>query len=376
MSFIYAIMVLARTAIVAAIPILALKFLGHANYISTLYLSVSLICLAFSLFLPRIISSIGLWRSLIMAALFGVLSAVSFLANNIWFLFPGLLFQFLMFTLFESAINIYTTQIIPRRDLSFFESRRVLFSGFTYLAGPLLCGWAIHKDILWLPIMLSGVCAICVPLLLKLLIPWAAKIQPAVQLAMPGFKDLVLFKSQPRLVLAWLLAVSRSSWWQVYTVYTPVFVVMAGFSSASVGPIIALGAGTLILAPFWQIISRRYGLRLTFFYGYLMCGVFTVTAGILGIDHPYWAVASLIGGALAISAVDSGGNAPFLRAVRPHQRIKMVPLYNTYRDIAQIVPSAIFAIILIYLNISSVFVFMGLFVMAISFYCLKLHKRL
>lgn len=48
-------------------------------------------------------------------------------ANNIWFLLPGLLFQFLMFTLFESVINIYTTQIIPRRDLSFFESRRVLF---------------------------------------------------------------------------------------------------------------------------------------------------------------------------------------------------------------------------------------------------------
>lgn len=60
---------------------------------------------------------------------------------------------------------------------------------------------------------------------------------------MASYKDLVLFTSQPRLVLAWFLAVSRSSWWQVYSVYTPVFAVKAGYSSASAGLVIALGTG-------------------------------------------------------------------------------------------------------------------------------------
>lgn len=195
----------------AAIPILALKYLGHANYISALYLSTSVICLAFSLFLPKLISTAGLWRSLVLAALFGVISAGSFLANSACFLFPGLLFQIFMFSLFESAINIYTTQLITRRDLSFFESRRVLFSGFTYLGGPLLCGWAIYADILWLPVLLGGTCAIAVPALLSFLIPAARKIQSNAKLTMPGRADLKLYASQPRLVLAWFLAFSRSS---------------------------------------------------------------------------------------------------------------------------------------------------------------------
>lgn len=369
-------MVLARTAIVAAIPILALKFLGQVSYISTLYLSASLICLAFSLFLPKLISNIGLWRSLILAAVFGLISAGSFFANNIWFLLPGLLFQFLMFTLFESVINIYTTQIIPRRDLSFFESRRVLFSGFTYLIGPLLCGWAIHIDALWVPILLSGACAVSVPFLLRILIPSAAKIQSTIKLPMSNYKDLVLFTSQPRLVLAWFLAVSRSSWWQVYSVYTPVFAVKAGYSSASAGLVIALGTGALILAPFWQIFSRKFGLRLTFFYGYLMCGLTTIFAGLLGKVNPFLSVVLLIGGAFAISSVDSGGNAPFLRAARPHQRVKMVPIYNTYRDMAQIAPSAVFAIVLSHFDVKYVFLLTGVFLVIVSSYCLKLNKRL
>ena len=369
-------MVLARTSIVAAIPILALKFLGHANYISALYLSTSVTCLAFSLLLPKLISTAGLWRSLILAALFGVISAGSFLANSVWFLFPGLLFQIFMFSLFESAINIYTTQLISRRDLSFFESRRVLFSGFTYLGGPLICGWAIYADILWVPVLLGGACAISVPVLLIFLIPTAKKIQSTTKLAMPGRADLKLFASQPRLVLAWFLALSRSSWWQVYTVYTPVFAVKAGFGAASAGPIIALGTGTLILAPFWQILSRKYGLRLTFFYGYLMCGILTAFAGLIGKEHAFLSVTLLVGGALAISAVDSGGNAAFLRAVRPHQRMRLVPLYNTYRDVAQIAPSAIFAIVLVYCSLQSVFLVTGIFIITCSFYCLSLNKRI
>lgn len=58
------------------------------------------------------------------------------------------------------------------------------------------------------------------------------------------------------------------------------------------------------------------------FYGYLMCGLTTIFAGLLGKVNPFLSVVLLIGGAFAISSVDSGGNAPFLRAARPHQRVK------------------------------------------------------
>lgn len=376
MSFVYAIMVLARTSVVAVIPILALNFLAQASHISALYLATSLVCLIFSIFLPKLISTFGLLQSLFLASLFGLLSAASFFANNAGFLFPGLLFQFMMLTVFESAINIYTTQLIPRRELSYFESRRVLFSGVSYLAGPLLGGWAIYMEATWIVLTISAVCAVAVPISLITLVPAAATLKQSAKLSTPSTKDVALFAAQPRLVLAWFLAVTRSSWWQIYGVYTPIFAVKAGLGSAAGGLIIAIGSAMLMLAPFWQVFSRKYGLRLTFFYGYLSCGLMTIAGGLLGKDYPLLSVALLVGGAVAISAVDSGGNAPFLRAVRPHQRIKMVPLYNTYRELAQIAPSAILAILLIYFSVSSVFTIAGLFLTGASFYCLKLNKRL
>ncbi|MBV2143648.1 MFS transporter [Falsochrobactrum sp. TDYN1] len=376
LSVVYAIMVLARTSVVAVIPILALKFFGQASHVSTLYLASSIICLVFSIFLPKIISKLGLWHSIILAAAFGVLSSATFITHEPYLLFPGLLFQFLMFTLFESAINIYTTQIIQRRDLSFFESRRILFAGFTYLLGPLIGGWAIYVDGTWIPIALSGICAISVPIAMALLIPSARKITPSIKLALPSYKDVFLFASQPRLRLAWLLAVVRSWWWQVYVVYTPIFAVKAGYGYSAGGVIIALGSATLILAPFWQIFSRRYGLRLTFFYGYMICGILAALSSFLDEEHALLSVGLLIGASLAISAVDSGGNAAFLRAVRPHQRIRLVPIYNTYRDLAQVAPSALFSITLLYFDVSSVFTITGLILIICSYYCLNLNKRL
>lgn len=369
-------MVLARTSVVAVIPILALRAFGEISLISTLYLISSSICLVFSVFLPRIISRLGLWNSLLLAVIFGILSAAAFLSYNAYLLFPGLLFQFLMFTLFESAINIYTTQIIPRKDLSFFESRRILFAGVTYLAGPLIGSWAIYIGNIWIPIVISGLCAVLVPVIMLALIPSSLKLTASVKLALPSFKDVFLFASQPRLKLAWFLAIVRSWWWQVYGVYTPVYAVKAGYGYSTGGIIIAIGSATLLLAPAWQTISRKHGLRLTFFYGYLACGILTAVSGIVGKDHALLSIGLLIGASLAISAVDSGGNAAFLRAVRPHQRVRLVPIYNTYRDLAQILPSALFAVILIYFNVSAVFIVTGFLLIACSYYCLKLNKRL
>src|SRR5690606_41576922 len=107
-------MVLARTSVVAVIPILALNFLAQASHISALYLATSLVCLIFSVFLPKLISTFGLLQSLFLASLFGLLSAASFFANNADFLFSGLLFHFMLLSVFSCAFYIYTTILILR----------------------------------------------------------------------------------------------------------------------------------------------------------------------------------------------------------------------------------------------------------------------
>ena len=53
------------------------------------------------------------------------------------------------------------------------------------------------------------------------------------------------------------------------------------------------------------------------------------------------------------------GGIPFLRAVRPHERQRMMPVYRTFLDLSDLLPSFIFAFTLMWLEIGSVFVILG-----------------
>lgn len=376
LPIVYSVVVLARTSVIAVIPVLAYKYLGKASFVSILYFAASFFGLAVSFFLPKLIMVINPWRALIVAACAGALSASLFLYSSIVILLPGLLLHLLMVSMFESIINIYTVRTIHRRDLSEFETRRVFLAGVTYVLGPLVGVWSISIAGTWTPLIISACCSIAVPIILIALIPSARNIETTHMPGLPSHNDVFLFWSQPRLRLAWVLAIVRAWWWQVYMVYTPIYAVNAGYGFTAGGIIIATGSGMLLLAPFWQIVSRKYGLRQTFFYGYMICGLATALSGIVAYSYSAASIVLLMVAALAISAIDSRGNSPFLRAVRAHQRIRMIPIYNTYRDIAQIAPSALFAIILLLYGINSVFLITGLILVAVSQYCLYLNRRL
>ena len=48
----------------------------------------------------------------------------------------------------------------------------------------------------------------------------------------------------------------------------------------------------------------------------------------------------LLIGSVAIAAVDSVGNVPFMRAVRTRERPEMTMVYSTYSDASSVLPSS------------------------------------
>lgn len=82
----------------------------------------------------------------------------------------------------------------------------------------------------------------------------------------------------------------------------------------------------------------------------------------------------LLFAASAMSAIDGMGNVPHLRAVRSHQRTDKTPIYNTYRDVAQVAPAGFFAILLAFLPLPSVFA-SGVLIVLASGFCLDLPRR-
>lgn len=371
---VYALAVLARTTVIGLIPVMAYRILGTAQHVSELYFAASLVGIAVSLFLPSLLSRLGRWPIFVSAALGGIGSAAALASGALAGLVSGLILHVFMVLVFETVMSLYILQYVPRRSLSAFEPRRVLLAGITYGLGPWLGVWLTENVGAWSPLTLSAVCAVAVPLSIVLLKPVSGPRMPPLKSA--GRSDIAQFLAQPRLRLAWLLAAIRASWWCMYIVYTPIFAISHGLGASGGGLLLSVGSALLVLAPFWRRVAERTGIRRLLLGAYAVSGVGTMATGFFSGASVPASVTMLLFSAFAMSAIDAMGNVLFLRAVRPHQRTALTPIYNTYRDVAQVAPAGLFAILLIVLPLSSVFVAAGALMVLAAGFCHYLPRRL
>ena len=64
----------------------------------------------------------------------------------------------------------------------------------------------------------------------------------------------------------------------------------------------------------------------------------------------------LLGGTIFGSALDGLASTPFLRAVKARERAAMTSVYRTFLDFSDLVPQAIFSVVLIYFGFGSIFI--------------------
>lgn len=372
----YAIAVLARSSIIIVVPTLAYQDLGETSLVSAIYLGASLIGLLGGVALSAALQTLGPWRLLLIASLAGLAAAVLFCIRDPVALIAGLTLHLFMVQFFEAATNVYALNAIPRLHFSRFEPRRILLTGVAYILGPLAGGWLIQYGSFYLPFVLSGVCALLVPVCMaRVLRATPTLVRPPKFARATGGVAVREFFRNPRLRLAWVLAVGRAGWWQMFFVYMPILIVTGGVGVAHAGTLAGIASGVLLLAPLWGLVLRLVGMRRLFFVSYAVCGTATAVAGLL-VDISFGLAAlALIVAAVAVSAIDSAGNAPFMRALRSREQMRMVPIYNTYREMSQIVPSAVYAIILTAFSLPSVFLVTGIALAILATACLKLPRR-
>ena len=115
----------------------------------------------------------------------------------------------------------------------------------------------------------------------------------------------------------------------------------------------------MLLMPMWAKVSARYGIRMLLLIGYVAAGVFSLAAGIVSGD-PRLAIVLLCCSAFGATVIDGAGNVPFLRAVHPYERGEMTSVFITYRHGANLVTPGLFAGLLSFFALPSVFVLGGL----------------
>jgi hypothetical protein len=182
------------------------------------------------------------------------------------------------------------------------------------------------------------------------------------------------FVRQPRLRLAWILALGRSAWWTMFFIYAPIYCIESGLGDEMAGAILSLASIPMLFIPLWSRVVRRIGVRRFLAFSYLAAGTVTMAVA-LGAHSPWIGVALLLTAAFGASLIDTVGNALFLRAVHPHERPEMASVFTTYREVAHLGPPGVFSALLTVFALPSVFLASGLSLIVLTWFTRYIPRR-
>lgn len=349
----------ARALALTVTPLLALETFGTAQRVSLLYFAASAAALLCSLAIPVLVHRIGRRHVVALGTALACLAALLLAQEGRFSLATGLVCYLAGFMALDIAFNLYLMDWIPRQEFGRFEPIRVLFVGAGFIAGP-LGGVLLAQE--WgrqAPFAaMAALAAATWALFLCLRFSDNRTIQAARRPAPSPLRFFARYFQQPRLRLAWLLAVGRSGWWAMFFVYGPIYCVEAGLGEAVAGLVASAGSASVLLCPFWGWLGRRWGIRRLLMAGYAASAVATL-ALVPAAAAPWAGFAVFLLAALVTSMADGAGNMLFLRAVHPHERAEMTSVFATFRDVSQIGPPGVFSLLLAVAALPAVFLAAG-----------------
>lgn len=356
----------ARALLASLIPIQAYGLLGSAQKVSVLFFAVSLCGLAANLAVPWLVRH-SARRWIYSAGTLLLFSAPLALAQGtLPGQIAGMALRVLGVVAMTVCLSLYIMDHVERRDLTRSEPMRVFYSAAAWTTAP---GLGVYLAEAVSPLAAYLLSAATVAVLLTYF--WYLRLTETIPPARPGraspnpIVNFRRFFSQPRLALAWAIAVGRNAWWGMFFTFTPIYAIASGLGPEVGGVAVSAGSGFLFAMPLWARGLRRFGVRRTFTAALLASAAFTGgVAAFAGL--PWLAFAMLMAAAMAMSVLDSGGNVLFLRAVRGRERPEMTPVYATYRDAAEIGPPAVFALLLKLFALPVVFVGSGVLMLGLA----------
>lgn len=312
----YAVESFARATVSSVIPIQAYEILRNEQIVSILYTVVALLGLSVTLFMPMLIRRFARrWVYTSGACLLAV-GSLFFVTHTLTGQLVGMLCRVMGASALSITLSLYIMDHIRKTDFMQAESLRMAWSMLAWTSGPTLGIFLYTRFGIYAA---HGAVAIFAMALLALFWTYRlgdnqsirpGKTRPANPLANIG-----RFVAQPRLRLAWLIAVGRSCFWTTFFVYGPLFMVITGEGELAGGLLVSAGNALLFTAIFWGRVGQRFGGRRTMTSAYFALSAMLLAAGAVGESVPFLTGALLLCGALfAIAAVGLFGGAGVFRA--------------------------------------------------------------
>ena len=358
---IFAIESLSRSLNATVVSLQAYDIMGSSQRVSVLSASVSFAVMSSTLMIPAVLGRLRRRWAYSLGALLMMLASLMLATHTMAGQWLGMYFRNGGAAIFNITLSLYILDHIKRQDLTRAEPIRLSLSTFSWMTGPALGVWLYVSYGPWGPQV-----AVILDLALLMAVFWYIRLSDGGKVLPPGtlepFSPLAnvrRFVSQPRLRLAWLIAFGRSCFWSTFFIYGPLLIVESGLGKGVSGVVISASQLVLLSAYLSGRVARRYGVRKVIAGAFMLAALAALGAGLAGTHAPYVAIGLLLTGSLAASALDGVGGIPYLRAVRPHERQRMTPVYRTYIDFSELIPSFIFAFALMWLPIGVVFVILA-----------------
>ncbi len=357
------------------IPVEALRHLGDAQKVSVLFFAWGLAGIIGAMFVPLVVHRLGRRTFFIVGVVSVVSGSVMLAQQTLTLLVVGSALRILGFLCVEIVLEIIVMERIPKRRLARFESVRMFALGCGLIAGPWLGAAMASRLAFWSPFALLITVMLLVGLYTLHSRLARSLVAPASSSQAPNpFRFVKRFNQQPRLRLAWLLALARSSWWIMFFIYSPIYCVQAGLGTESAGAILSIGSAAVLLTPLYGKIGALIGVRLLLAIGYGATGAATILVGVFA--STAWAgIGFLLAASACAAIIDAIGNALFLRAARARERAEMTAVYMTFREVATLGPPGIFAIVLNVFALPAVFVVSGASMVLMVFFARYIPKK-
>jgi len=367
---------LTRALLTTVIPLEALRIVGSAQTVSVLFFSASLVGLAGGLLVPWIVRRTARrWVYTAGVVLLG-LAAVVLAGGTPTAQVLGMMLRVLGVVAMAICLNLYIMDHIARRDLGRAEPQRVFYSAAAWTVGPFLGVTLSEQFGPWAAYLASAACSLVV-----LGYFWMLRLTESPALSQPRtpapspLRNIRRYFAQQRLVMAWTVSICRNAWWAMFLIYAPIFAVQSGLGAYVGGLVSSLVMGFMFLIPLWGWCGRRLGLRWILTVGFGVSGAATLLAAVVA-NLPWAALGLLVVAAFLMVMLDSVGNMPFLLAVRPHERAEMTSVYSTYRDMADMAPPGVYALLLLAFRLPIVFVASGFLMVTMAALARAVHPRL
>ncbi|RPI46200.1 MAG: hypothetical protein EHM67_01465, partial [Hyphomicrobiaceae bacterium] len=135
-----------RSILITLVPLQVYALFGAAQVVSVVYSMVAFIGLMASLTVPIALHRIRRRWVLTIGASFQMMSALLLAVGTTASLLAGLCLQARAMAMLDVVINLYLLDHVPRRRLSHFEPRRLLFAGSAFAVGP-WAGVYLHRNV-------------------------------------------------------------------------------------------------------------------------------------------------------------------------------------------------------------------------------------